>query len=71
MHSLLHVVMALILLACCGYVTAKFFGWEKQTRVTIGFTLLRNRYFWLGAAVGVLFLWGDFKFAHELGSIPA
>jgi hypothetical protein len=33
--------------------------------------LLRNRYFWLGAAVGVLFLWGDFKFAHELGSIPA
>ncbi len=62
MHTLLHVVMALVLLIGCGIVTRRFFSFQLGIPFAFDRTLWRSRYFWLGLGVALVFLWSDFRF---------
>ncbi len=70
MHSLTHIGMGIILLIACGLITARFFRFGSTAGFSWSFTIARDRFFWLGVAVGIVFLWSDFRFEHYFSLLP-
>lgn len=58
----MHAFLAVVFMAVCGAVTAKWFALE--TGVDFPWKkAYRNRYFWLGVFVSLIFLYSDYRFA--------
>lgn len=70
MHSLHHLFFAVLLMLGCGFITAKFFSYQLGAPFSLNGKLVRNRYFWLGIMIAMVFLWSDIQFEHAF-SLPA
>lgn len=65
---MLRAVFAIPLLIGCGLVTGRFFSYQYGTSFAWNLSLLRNKFFWLGVFVALIFLWSDFRFARSFTS---
>ncbi|KUO97406.1 hypothetical protein [Ferroacidibacillus organovorans] len=63
MHSLLHLGLGAILILACGAATARFVSFSTPAEpFAWNLSLLKRRAFWIGVAVGLMFLYSDYKF---------
>jgi len=69
LHTIVKYGLKLLLVIVCGLVSARFFSYERGTHFGFDRQMLKSRQFWLGALVGVVFLFSDYRFAHYL-SLP-
>ncbi len=66
MHIVVKYGLRLLLVIVCGLVSARFFSYERGAHFGFDRRLLKSRQFWLGALVGLVFLFSDYRFAHYL-----
>jgi hypothetical protein len=62
MHLLFHAGMMIVLIIACALVTLRFFSWQIGFPFVWSKNMWRSRYFWLGIAVALVFLWSDYRF---------
>ncbi|PWI56851.1 hypothetical protein BM613_11470 [Sulfoacidibacillus thermotolerans] len=64
MHILVKILARLVLIIICGFVSARFFSYEKGTPFGFNRKTMKSRYFWMGAVTGIIFVFSDYRFAH-------
>jgi hypothetical protein len=66
LHTLIHLISAVILLIATGIISGKWFALEKAKPFSINRQMFRSKYFWLGVGVGLVFLFADYRFQHYM-----
>lgn len=62
MHLLLRVVFAVLLMVGCGLVSARFLSYQTGAVFSFSIRLYRNKFFWYGVLVALMFLYSDYRF---------